>query len=85
MSDNDLVIEIQDLPATPVFPPRRGFFDLLPDFIATWARKRWKIRPTAYETWVVRSVLLRATFTGLYTKLHNPEPPAFTTDPKEWN
>jgi len=67
MKHHDVPIDASELHLTPLHPPRKRFWDLLPIAFREWYLERgWhNPQPTPYEVWIINSAFLRSKFKAL--------------------
>jgi len=70
-------INVESLETLQVLPPRRVFWDYVPNWIFLPLRMKFGIPPTPREVWYIHNLALRATFGGLYAMFvrTNDKPP----------
>ena len=87
-SGNELEIDITDLETTPIHPPRKTLWDLLPVFVQLFCINtlKWQPKPTKYEQWLLKSFFLRLTFGKMRTMLaaSAQNVGGYTGNPPEW-
>lgn len=67
---DDIVIKPDELGNLPISPPRRSFADFVPNGVKTFLFNHfgWFAAPTAYETWLIKSLFLRVFYQSYRTK-----------------